>query len=247
MATLPDRPDLDQLRRRARELLRAANDGDRGAILRFEALAAPLTLAGAQLVIAREHGEPSWPALRDEVMRRREHSAYVLRRVRDIDDLKDVYVTIGAQHPRGLTHEDWRFGRLLPRFEPDRTMLLAVEHGGALVAGGLGTRKSDDATTVGMFVGVAEGHRGLGIGRRIVDTIEREAMVLGLAGLGLGGATEAERGFYRALGFAGKHSYLHKGLPLAGRARDHLVAKWLRERPNLDAGAEFSLSLERHR
>jgi uncharacterized protein len=68
---LPARADLDQLRHRAKDLLRAARAGDPDAARRFAAPAAPTTLAGAQLVVAREHGFASWARLRAEVERRR--------------------------------------------------------------------------------------------------------------------------------------------------------------------------------
>ncbi len=65
---LPDAPDLGQLRRRAKELKRAADAGDPGAADRMQDL--PSTLARAQLAIAREHGFASWPRLVAEVERR---------------------------------------------------------------------------------------------------------------------------------------------------------------------------------
>jgi Domain of unknown function (DUF5655) len=56
MRQLPQRPDLDQLRRQARELQRRSK---------------PLTLSAAQLALAREYGFPSWARLKAEVERRR--------------------------------------------------------------------------------------------------------------------------------------------------------------------------------
>ena len=69
------RPDLDQLRRRAKELRDAARQGGQEARRRFAAhhpsapLDAPggVSLAAAQLVIAREAGFPSWPRLKAAV------------------------------------------------------------------------------------------------------------------------------------------------------------------------------------
>jgi hypothetical protein len=65
---LPERPDLNQLRRRAKELRDAARRGDARALERF-ARHHPLapgavSLAAAQLVIARELGFASWPRLK---------------------------------------------------------------------------------------------------------------------------------------------------------------------------------------
>ncbi|MEO8335168.1 MAG: ankyrin repeat domain-containing protein [bacterium] len=77
--SLPESPDLDQLRRQAKELLRDARDADPRALARFRILPslarasddeltiAQLALHDAQSVIAREHGFPSWNALRERV------------------------------------------------------------------------------------------------------------------------------------------------------------------------------------
>jgi hypothetical protein len=56
MRQLPERPNLDQLRRQARELQRRSK---------------PLTLSAAQLAVARDYGFPSWARLKAEVERRR--------------------------------------------------------------------------------------------------------------------------------------------------------------------------------
>lgn len=71
MSGLPERPDLDQLRRQARELLRAATRGEPPALARLRAVSGHVTLSAAQLAVAREHGYRSWPELRAEVQRRR--------------------------------------------------------------------------------------------------------------------------------------------------------------------------------
>jgi ankyrin repeat protein len=67
--SLPERPDLGQLRRRAKELREAARHGDAGALERFaghhpSAPQGAASLAAAQLVIARELGFASWPSLK---------------------------------------------------------------------------------------------------------------------------------------------------------------------------------------
>jgi len=67
---LPDRPNLDQLRRQARELLRAAADGEPAALTRIRAFSQRVSLSAAQLAVAREYGFASWPALHAEVERR---------------------------------------------------------------------------------------------------------------------------------------------------------------------------------
>ncbi len=75
---LPRYPDLDQLRRQAKELLRSARARDPAALSRFrilpafartggEELGSALALHDAQSVIAREHGFASWNELGESI------------------------------------------------------------------------------------------------------------------------------------------------------------------------------------
>lgn len=67
---LPDRPNLDQLKRQAKDLLHAARAQDADALARFRILPANVrtpALHDAQSVIAREHGFASWNDLREHV------------------------------------------------------------------------------------------------------------------------------------------------------------------------------------
>jgi ankyrin repeat protein len=57
--------NLEQLRKQAKELARAARTGDPQALARIGDL--PVKLASAQTVLAREHGFTSWPALVHEL------------------------------------------------------------------------------------------------------------------------------------------------------------------------------------
>jgi len=71
MPDLPARPDLAQLRHQAKDLLRDARSGDPSAAARIRAVSEAVTLASAQLALAREYGFASWPRLKVEVERRR--------------------------------------------------------------------------------------------------------------------------------------------------------------------------------
>lgn len=75
ISQLPAHPDLDQLRRQARELYRAALGGDAGALRRLRQVSATVTLSAAQLAIARGYGFASWPRLKAEVEHRRAQPA----------------------------------------------------------------------------------------------------------------------------------------------------------------------------
>jgi ankyrin repeat protein len=67
MATLPAHPNLDHLRRQARDLLRAASAGDGDTVRRLEGVSDRLNLSAAQLAVARAYGFASWPRLKAEV------------------------------------------------------------------------------------------------------------------------------------------------------------------------------------
>lgn len=79
---LPERANLEQLKKQAKSLLHAARAGDATALERFRLLpafartsvaqlgAAGLALHDAQSVIAREHGFDSWNALRNHIEER---------------------------------------------------------------------------------------------------------------------------------------------------------------------------------
>jgi len=71
MPELPFPPDLDQLRRQARELLRAAAQGEPDSLARLHAVSDRVVLSAAQLAVAREYGFGSWPALKTAVERDR--------------------------------------------------------------------------------------------------------------------------------------------------------------------------------
>lgn len=68
---LPEFPDLAQLRRQARDLLRVARDGDAAAVSELARLSDRLDLATAQLALARRYGYRSWPRVKLEVERKR--------------------------------------------------------------------------------------------------------------------------------------------------------------------------------
>ena len=99
----PSRPNLDQLRHQAKDLLRALRHGDPAAIDDFRAHHSPgfdfadATLADAQLVLARSYQASSWPELVVvcEVLDATAHD--------DVEALRDLL----ARHPQ-LTHDAWK-------------------------------------------------------------------------------------------------------------------------------------------
>ena len=105
MPALPARSDLEQLRRQVKDLLRAARNGDADALGRLRAVSDRLTLASAQLALAREYGFASWPKLKAEVERRTILDGREVARLRSLlaDDptLASIKLEHWRDHPKG--------------------------------------------------------------------------------------------------------------------------------------------------
>jgi uncharacterized protein len=107
MPQLPPRPDLDQLRRLAKDHLQAARHGDLDAIRWFEEVGVGLTLSASQLRLAREYGFASWAELHLEVSRRQvldlhdpdALAAFIAGR----PELASADLTNWRDHPRGAS------------------------------------------------------------------------------------------------------------------------------------------------
>jgi GNAT superfamily N-acetyltransferase len=228
---LPDRPDLDQLRHQARDLQRAAARGEPEATARIRAVSPLTTLSAAQLALAREYGFPSWTKLRVEVQRRHRDGAdggrtspaapprHVIRPVDSLEELATAFDVIGAQFAPAITHEDRRFQDLARRFPEDRPLMLLVEEieaqdgAGRIVGGALAF--GEGGLTLRAIA--LEPHvRRQGLGRRLMERLELEAIRRGATSINLG-ASDDSKGFYARLGYAGRGTMMHKGLPLPGR------------------------------
>ncbi len=106
---LPSRPNLEQYRKQAKELARASRAGAADAIARihrhhprFTASNSPaparVSLADAQLVIAREHGFESWPKIAAHI-----ESLRIARAVASLDDPVAAFLR-AAVVPRDDSH-----------------------------------------------------------------------------------------------------------------------------------------------
>ena len=98
MPDLPARPDFDQLRHQAKDLLQAAKGSDSGAVQRIRAVSERLTLASAQLAIAREYGFGSWAKLKTEVERREILESRDLARLTKLLAEKPALATSSMEH-----------------------------------------------------------------------------------------------------------------------------------------------------
>ena len=107
MPDLPARPDLGQLRRQAKELMRSASKGDDEARERIHAVSDRVTLASAHLALAREYGFASWPKLKREVERRKILDDRDLDRLTALlaeePELATAQMEHWCDHPRGAS------------------------------------------------------------------------------------------------------------------------------------------------
>jgi hypothetical protein len=226
MRELPDRPDLDQLRRQARALHRAAAAGDGTALRRLQAFSRPPTLAAAQLAVAREHGFASWARLKAEVEARRTGTPqrFEIRPVGSLAELTRVFDLLGAQATPAVTHEDRRFGELASRFPEDRPLMLVVETPAGRPAGGLlGCRRGSSVAI--RAVGVEQGVPRSEPLPQLLQRLEVEARRLGATEIVEGGVERADRSLYERQGYFGRNPMVRRLLPLPGRAREALLRR----------------------
>src|SRR5579863_7563317 len=105
--TLPDHPNLEQYKKQAKELHRAASAGEPAALARLRkhhprlcdiAVDAPpaIALADAQFVLAREHGYESWPAFAKHL-----ETLRIIRSVEELDDPLNTFIEVASVDRHG--------------------------------------------------------------------------------------------------------------------------------------------------
>ncbi|HVL39855.1 MAG TPA: GNAT family N-acetyltransferase [Fimbriimonadaceae bacterium] len=166
-------------------------------------------------------------------MSSRGQDALTIRRVANLDELRDTFEVIGQQFSPPIGRDDSRIDRLVRDFPSDRPLMLVVEHDGRIIGGALGF-----GSTL-RIIGIEEWARGRGLGRRLLQTFEVAAMRHGVQEISLG--AEDARGFYQRQGYRGKSS-MHKQLALPGAVRDLRLRKLERTIGDLDVGAPVPLS-----
>lgn len=120
---LPDRPNLEQYKKQAKELHHAVAAGDPAASSRMRKHhprlrdLAPdrphaITLADAQFVLAREHGYESWPAFAKHI-----ETLRIIRSVEELDDPLNTFIEVASVERHGwhasgtLEHADMILAR----------------------------------------------------------------------------------------------------------------------------------------
>jgi ankyrin repeat protein len=123
--TLPARPDLDQQKKLAKDLLRGYHAGDRDAVARIRAQLpdkSTISLADAQFVLAREYGFVSWQALSDHVIERRVDTTPPIERFKKAVTERDAQ----AVRRVVMAHAEVRSQIDAPLFSFDSPALLAA-------------------------------------------------------------------------------------------------------------------------
>ena len=223
MRELPDKPDLNQLRRQARELQRAAARGEVAASEKIRAISPRVTLWSAQLALAREYGFRSWARLKAEVERRavrspgRPETHHVIQEVASLAELARAFDVIAGQMSQSVTHDERRFHDLAQRFPEDHALMLVVLDQSRIVGGALAFRREGGLGVTLRIIGLEPSARGLGLGRRLTEAVELAAIRIGASGINLGGASAEIKGFYNHLGYGGRGTMMSKALPMPGR------------------------------
>lgn len=106
--TLPDRPNLEQYKKQAKELVREAAAGSHAAIARIqkshprlrnstdEEKFRTISLADAQLVFAREHGYESWPKFAKHI-----ETLRIIRALEELEDPVDTFIEVACVDRHG--------------------------------------------------------------------------------------------------------------------------------------------------
>ncbi|MBV7339624.1 GNAT family N-acetyltransferase [Chloroflexi bacterium TSY] len=155
-------------------------------------------------------------------------TCFVFRFVTSMEDLKQSFDIVGRQFAPPITHVDRQFTDLESTFPSDQSLMIVVCADNSVVGGVFGF-----GSTM-RLIAVAPSVRGLGVGRRLVEIFEIQAMQRGVRMISLGSVEEA-KGFYHHMGYRGKTS-MHKELPLPSRLLDLKLKRWSEKLGDLSSG-----------
>lgn len=117
--------------------------------------------------------------------------------------------------------DDRRYRGIAENYPLYRELMLVAEIGdrvvGAVIGVGSPEGPGSQFSVLVRGLGVTGSYRGLGLGRQLIEELERRAAAMGAVEVHLG-AVPSARGFYARLGYSGK-SRMHKALTGAGTSR----------------------------
>ena len=143
----------------------------------------------------------------------------MIRPVASAVELDEVLAVVGAQFTPAIEVTDRRFAELRARLADDRRLML-VAHGAAGIVGGVLGFRHGDGTCVLRTIALVPSARDRGLGRRLVEAMEAEALEIGCLAVVAGGIPAGTKGFYARLGFHGRGSTMRLDLPPPGPVRD---------------------------
>ncbi|MEM7537494.1 MAG: GNAT family N-acetyltransferase [Chloroflexota bacterium] len=159
--------------------------------------------------------------------------SFTFRFINSTDDLIHAFNVVGSQFDPPLTHDDRRFIDVHNGFPDDQTLMIVALQDETIVGGVFAFRKGSNV--VARMLALDASVRGKGVGRRLMEILEIQAMRLGARQISLGAVPDA-RTFYPKLGYYGKSS-MHKELPMPGRVLDLKLKRWTARLGDLAAGA----------
>lgn len=143
----------------------------------------------------------------------------MIRPVESAAELDEVLAVVGAEFTPAIEVTDRRFAELRAHQADDGRLMLVVAGPAGTVGGALGFRQ-EDGTCILRTIALVPSARGRGLGRRLVETLEAEALEMGCLALVAGGIPAGTKGFYARLGFHGRGSTMRLDLPPPGPVRD---------------------------
>jgi GNAT superfamily N-acetyltransferase len=162
--------------------------------------------------------------------------AVLVRRVHSPSDLVATFDAIGRQFDPIMRAPHRDLAEPIRRFDEDRTLMLAVLADDVPIGGVIAFR--NDRSVIVRAIGVDVAWRERGIGRRLMELVEIEALELGSHAIALG-ATEDAGGFYDRLGYRGKRTMREKQLPPRGPIVDMRIERMRAELGDLEAGVRY--------
>lgn len=144
-----------------------------------------------------------------------------IRAVTSVDEVAVAIETIDEAVRDLVMPDERRYRGIVESYPLYRELMLVAEAEAQIVGAVIGVGPPEGPgsqfSVLVRGLGVSRSHRALGLGRQLIEELERRAAAMGAVEVHLG-AVPSARGFYSRLGYSGK-SRMHKALTGAGTSR----------------------------